>query len=507
MKSRAIALAVLLLAEAFPAAAQVRVAAPAAGAGAFAAAAAPLSPASALRQFERQDWNLVLRSYDDPRPLREAILARQDSKIAVEPARLLKLVDRTPELAGRRRLYEEAVLDWSVFSPETRAALTAAGASEELWRELTLPKRYETLRQVFQNMAGVLITAAPGHPDFAAQYEKALIKVGAVMTDEELAGHRESIERAHRLDENLRAAAKAAGASANATASALVETARSSGDLDAAEAAVADASARLGLIPAAAAPVPAYDLTPAESAALEARLAGAILSAVGGTPSGDALLAEIAGTGLRLSIGATSRDGALATYKHRTKTIVLGGKQLARMTSELGRSPRDLLTDDEALADAAVIYSHLYVHEATHHRQHLWADTLPPKARSLAYNHLSEVEANNAQAKFLKEKRAADPAFAAREARLRKMKGHAGGAMRQPERLASNQDKMSNWLMHGYRRVPTLARASARMIRAGLRSDRLERLELPAGGQAESMLQAALALAERFRVELEKLAR
>ena len=546
MKFRAFALVVALLLAAFPARAQLRAVAPAAEAGSV--HALPLSyalilnsPAPALgagsafladpaaqswfaanrpEQFPAlvrgalglKDWEQVLTSYDDPRLLREAILSRQESPVATDPALLLRMVDRAPALAANRHLYEEAVLDWSTFPVETRAALTAAGSAENVWTALALPDRYETLRRVFQTLAGKLITVEPEDPRFAAQYENALRRVGAVMTDEELEGHLEAVARVKS------AAAK--------TAAALAGEAR-----------------------AEDAPEPSYDLSSAETRALLARLRPAILGLLRGTPSGEALLAEGAG-GLGLSIGQTDRDGALATYHEDSSSIVLGGKQLAELTAALGRSPRDLLTDDEALADAAVLYSHLFVHEATHHRQETWAKRLPAGARRLAYNHSSEIEANNAQAKFLREKRAADPAFAARETRLRDVWGMVAAVMRQPEGLASDPAAMSSWLANGYRHVPTLARSSARLIGYGLlaevrdaglanridvelarrsrltvaqrmelgREDRdgadgfeslatgeLRRLRVSLRGRARAMIAAAAALAERAGVELEKL--
>ena len=448
----------------------------------------------------------MLTSYDDPRQLREAILSRQDSEVATRPALLLKLVDRTPALAAHRRLYEQAALDWSMFSTEERAAFAAAGAPENVWSAMPLPARYEMARRVFQELTATAITVGPEDPGYVAQYEKALSRVGLVMTDEELETHLESI-----------AAAKRASSSAARTAAAL------SADAPAAE----------------DAPAPAYDLSPDETRALLARLEPAILGLVRGTPSGDRVLAGVSGGGLTIGLGSTSRDDALATYHAESSSIVLGEKQLAGLMAALGRSPRDLLTDDEALADAAVLYSHLFVHEATHHRQELWARRLPAGARPLVYNQQSEVEANNAQALFLKEKRAADPAFAAREKRLRGVWGLVAAVMRQPEGLASDPAAMSSWLSNGYRHVPTLARASARLIAFGLDADRrgagvarevdaelarrgrlpanlraedkelttrdLRRLRDSLSGQAQAMVEAVRALSDRVDAELAKL--
>lgn len=436
-----------------------------------------------------QDWEQVLTMHEDPRLLREAILSRQETPLAHDPARLLAMVDRTPALAARREFYELTVLEWSALGPKTRAALTEAGAHEKAWEGLSLDDRYRAIRYAFQKMASEIITVAPGHPDYASQYEAALKRLSPVMTDAELQRHHDELARARRLADGLRRAESAAK-TAGADAEALLAGAKQAPNMTAAEKILSILSSRVGM--AEPEPIkPVYDLSVSESRALVEKLVGAIVRTVGGTEIGDKTMKVGAETGLALTIGVTGGAGTLAHYDNQGG-IVFGGEQLARISSELGRSPRDLLSDDEALADVAVVYSHLFVHEATHHRQKLWNDGLPGAVQHLVYNQQSEVEANNAQAAFLRQKRAADPAFAAREARLRALGGWIGSSLAQPEVLAGDPAKMNMWLSHCYTQVPTLARAGARMIAAGVALDQRY-------GRAVSLIDSELARRRRLR--------
>lgn len=564
MRARRLLLTVALLTAAFPAAAQSRGAsrakvplryeallgarAPTLSAGSAFLTDAPAQlwfrehrpekfPALVRDAFALADWESVLAEHDDPRVLREVILSRQDDALAREPARLLALIDRTPALAAKRRLYAEAVLDWSIFPPDMRADLGAHGAGEENWPRLSLPQRYETLRRVLAQSMANQITIEPGHPDYVRQYEAALARTGPVMTDQELAAHEQSIARARRLSAELSRGAQAAGAAADATAAAL------SGAAHPALEAAPDAAA------------PAYDLSPEETRALLLRLAPALRAYVGGTPLGDELLAAV-GDVDRLGPGVGSSLG-VASYNWESHVVIFNSAILAQVASALGRAPRDLLNDDEALADVAVVYSHLFVHEATHHRQYLRAREYLAANTLLTYHQQSEVEAVRAQARFLKEKRAADPDFAARETRLRTIPGLISDVMRSPGLITSNPHLMKYWLAQHYRLVPSLPRSSARLIQTGItaahesassasRIDALlarrrrrppaERRELQAlgltveeaarqrlpadwiatrelrrlrdalRGQALAMVAAAAALSERARVELERLA-
>jgi len=217
------------------------------------------------------------------------------------------------------------------------------------------------------------------------------------------------------------------------------------------------------------------------------------------------------------------------------------------------------LTDDEALADIAVIYSSVFVHEMTHHRQSLWGRSRFPKkiagsdqVFAYGYNQAWETEAFKAAAAFLKQKRAADPSFAAREARLRRIP--LIDRYFAEEENAKDLAEMPRFRQY-YTAVPTLSRSARQIIALGIENDeknarsaklidvelarrsrlaRLERLALEKNGiafealrgganlkktstsglrrlrdelrgQAQIMLKAANDLIERTRTELEKL--
>jgi hypothetical protein len=145
--------------------------------------------------------------------------------------------------------------------------------------------------------------------------------------------------------------------------------------------------------------------------------------------------------------------------------ICIGTEHLSIIIALLGRSPRDLLTDDEALADLAVIYSGTFVHELTHNNQYFWLRNHVPEGMwGFAFNQDWEREAENAAAGFIKQKRAANPSFAAREARLAQIIKKNATA----ENNTQDPATMKDWLQKSYSHIPTLYRAAARIISIGI---------------------------------------
>lgn len=428
-------------------------------------------PTLVARALAMNDWEQVLTAYEDPRLLREALLARADSSIGSRPAALLALVDRTPALAEKRRLFEMAVLDWSLFGPETLAAVAEAGISQESWERASLAERFEAMRGVYRRLAQAMIAVTPGHSDYAAQFKRALQRVEPLLSNEEIVSHAAMLGRAQRLAKDLKRA-RAAVDRADAAAARLLLLAETSKDIGQVEAVLGKLFPSLGLAPEAP-PAEArhYDLSSAETQALADRLLKATVRLMRGTRVGDALLDELNGSGVTAGIAPRGDHTTIAHFEPETGRIVASGRALVKFAAALGRRPRDLLSDDEAVTDLAVVYSHIFVHETTHYRQHQRAKAAVGDASGQTYSQEWEMEAVAAQAAFLKEKRAADPAFAEREVRLVAQSGPLGQTMAMPEALAGDRARMRSWLQGGYSRVPTMMRVGARLIAAGIQAD------------------------------------
>jgi hypothetical protein len=453
-------------------------------------------PAVVARAFELQDWKATLAAHDDPRTLREAALARADDPIGASPAALLGVVDRDPSLAPRRRLFEIAALEWGAMAEGTRAVLVEQGRDARSWESLTLPERYDAVRAAHETIVARTVTAPPGTPEFAAQYEAAVKRARPVMNDAELAAHAEELARAQSVAEAMTRAERAAGAAGGAAAVLLAE-ARASGSLDEAAGRVDALLARLGAAPrrVPASRSPSLGLTPRENDAFSAEFARALERELSDTPIGRETLAALRERPARVLVGPTLPDVA-ARYSTARVEIVVSDRELAALALALGRAPRELLTDPGLRRDAARFFAPFVVHEGAHHRQFTWALADASKApRVTLYGQHWEHEAYAAQAAFLRQKRAVDPGFAAFVERLRAALPVLAGEHDLPEQLDRDPAGQRRWLERTYRTAPTLARVAAKQIRAGI-----------AAALVDESFAAAARLMARSDAELRRLA-
>jgi len=452
-------------------------------------------PAVVARALELQDWKQTLTAHDDPRTMREAALARIDDPIAASPSALLGLVDREPALAAKRRVYEIAALEWRALSETTRAVLVEQGSDERAWQSAPLPERYDAVREAQETLVSRTIVASPGTPEYAAQYEEAMKRARAVMNDAEIAAHAEELSRARSVAEAM-ARAERAVAAAGGTGAALLDEARASGSLDEAAARVDELLARLGadprLAPAARAPILA--LTTEERERFSSDFSDALALELSDTPLGQETLAAIRARPARIVVGPTLPDVA-ASYSSARVSITVSDRELAVFASALGRAARDLLSDAGLRRDAARFFAPFVVHEGAHHRQFTWARADAPKGlRVNYYSQQWEHEAYAAQAAFIRQKRRADPGFAVFLERMQAVLPRLAAEHALPEDMDRDPAAHRLWLARTYRTAPTLARAAARQLRAGI-----------AASLADEALAAVGRLMDRSRSELRRL--
>jgi hypothetical protein len=429
-------------------------------------------PSFVARALELSDWRKTFAAHDDPRQLREALLARADDPLGASPAALLALAGRDPVLAKKRRLLEVAALEWNGISEETRAILLEQGRDEESWSSLPLPERYDAVRAAHEAFVARTVTAAPGTPEFAAQYERALLRVRALMTDEEREAREAELARAKAVADAL-ARAERAVADAGGAGAALLASARGGADLDEASARVNALLESLGQNPAplGAAREPSLDLSPAERAEFSARMADAFAAELSGAPIGREILDALRESPAVVRVGALP-SGNAASYSPARNEIVVSERELAVVAAGLGRSPRDLLTDEGLRRDAALFFAPFFVHEGQHHRQYMWA-----RSRGLRgpYSQQWEHEAYAAQAAFIRQKRRAAPRLAQLQSRLSATSPSLATELNLPDSIDRAPVEHRVWLARTYRTAPTLARAGAKIIAAGVAAAAEER--------------------------------
>jgi len=201
---------------------------------------------------------------------------------------LLALVDRTPELAERRRLVEVAALEWTIVSDETRTMLAQMSVDEGAWARMKLPQRYESLRRVYAGWVAKTLTAAPGTEEYAKQYEKVLTKTQGVLTNEELADRKRESKQAQEVAAAL-TRAKAAVEAAGGDAAALLDAAKAAGSLDGVSRVLAPVHRHLGIEapPPQRAEEPSLVLEPRERRWLTHSFYNALLDELSGEPIGE----------------------------------------------------------------------------------------------------------------------------------------------------------------------------------------------------------------------------
>lgn len=449
------------------------------------------------RALRLDDWRRTLTAHDDPRLLREAVLARADDQVGSSPAALMGLVDRAPALAANRRLYAIAALEWDALSPTTRTELEAQGHEAGAWKTMNLPERYDAVRQALGALAARMITAAPGTPEYAAQYEAAAARARSVMSDDEIAARAAELARAHSVAQAL-ARAEAASSAAGGVAAELLSQARSAEDLDEASARVDAALAALGQAPTTREGALVPELTPEEDARLSALMSDSLTQELSGTPIGRETLAALRENPATVAVGPTL-PGVAARYTPSRGAVTIGERELSAFAAAFDRDPRALLTDPRLRSDAALFFAPYFVHEVQHHRQFVWS-----RAHGLngVYSQEWEQEAYAAQAAFIRQKRAQSPRLDALQRRLAERLPHLAAELNLPEDMDRDPAAHGLWLARTYRTIPTASRSAARLIDTALAA-------APARGAADSAVEAALdaaaGLLERSRAELTRL--
>ncbi|MFI5361350.1 MAG: hypothetical protein ACHQ49_05215 [Elusimicrobiota bacterium] len=427
-------------------------------------------PALTRQALALSDWKQVLSIRDSPRLMREAIFSRQDVALGRDAAALLALLDRDPELTENRAEVELAVLEWSRISAETRAALAGEGIDETIWPGLSIARRYEAVRRIYHLAAAETITAAPGTAEYAAQFEKILMRSRGLMTNEELDSRRRELKLAQDAAAALQRARDAvAKAGSDAESAGLLAAAEDARDLDEIARRLEPLNRRLGLgappVPRAAEPI--MDLSLAEKAGLENELFSAILTELRGDPVGEEIRAFLIEHPRRLIVGSV-RHGAAAFYDADTGDIHIGESLFVRTAASLGHSPRELLSDPRARREMAIAFAAVVVHETIHARQYHWvSDPLGRRAGEKVYSQQWELEAFAAQDAFLRGKKKSDTAYFPLAERLRAAGGPVETLLDEQAPAGLDSAEFRRGLLYGYRQVPTLERVGARLIRAG----------------------------------------
>ncbi|MBI3299611.1 MAG: hypothetical protein HYZ75_15710 [Elusimicrobia bacterium] len=361
------------------------------------------------RALELKDLRgLITGGHNDVRALRLGLQGRPNCAFCQVPEKLL---------AWRQRFFgkEDAVLkaavyDWATMPPERQAWLKDHASPEEVWRRLTYSERQEVLRGWALSEREALLKADPRTRGELGLMGARMNEMTAVLTGNESVAvwqrYAQAEQAVLRLEE---ARAKLKGSKDPALQAKLAEAEKAK-DLDSRLSALGALfdGARIAApgLRAQAPSRPDQAFTP-ESRALVAELVKTgMLAETKGTFAGAELTEFYAKVPMKVAIAPTE-GSAVAWYWDGVMSF--NERHISEFVKARGKSLDDLARDQALLKELNLELVPVFVHEAVHHRQDVWA-----KAQGIPSNwsQHQEQEAMMAHALFVTQKAKTDKAYA-----------------------------------------------------------------------------------------------
>ena len=384
------------------------------------------------RALSFEDWRQTLAGFDNPRKLREALLAPGREELARNPERTLALTGHD----GDRAVLEKALLEWRTLEEPVARRIGDSGVTELEWMTWPLEKRLNAAHTFAQKYADQLLSGAETAADYAAASQEALRVLGPLSLDEA-----ELLARTRRFEQEQR------------VVGAVSEAEREAAGFSA-PAAEPEAPATLGL-------------SAEQRVRLATKLHAELLRQLRAAPAGCDLADFYRRSSLILQFSPAGRE-VMGQYDPHEGAVLLGEASLVETLAALGRRPLELLDDEHALRELAMALSPLLVHEATHQRQFEDAADrgLTVNDALRFYNLDWEHEALTAQTAYVESRRRSDPEFAAL---VERMKGSdALDAILPWDELLRHPDAFADFLRGHYRRMPTVEGGAARLVARGI---------------------------------------
>lgn len=359
---------------------------------------------------ELRDLKVLLRGYgQEKRVIREGLAARPDCKFCQDATALLAWSDKYK--AAPHDLLRESLYEWDTLPAARRRGLSAQGATAASWTALSFRDRRLKLKAWAMAEYGALMKIVPKN---AAELAAVQERDSAV---EEFLGHDESIGLSERVSRDeaavtgLADAEKRLARTKDPQLKAALDAARNAPDLESRLSALSKLFDGLHIadpsLQTAAPMAPGKGFDAATSRLVAEMLGPALLRETRGTHAGDAIAAFYAKTPMKITL-ESEPSGNIATYSEGV--LNFGRENIEDFLKSRGRSARDLIAQPALLSDLVREVAPVFVHEATHHRQDVWAKDLHIKD---SWSQYQEIEAMETEAVFVLEKSSRDPAYRA----------------------------------------------------------------------------------------------
>lgn len=359
---------------------------------------------------ELRDLRQMLRGYQrEKRVLREGLAARPDCSFCQDSRRLLAWSARWH--AAPDDLLRKAVFEWDSLPDARRRWLIKRGVSRASWDGTRFVDRLAKLREWAEEERAAIMKAVPRTAQDLERLRDRASDVDEYLDHDDAYGLDERLARDEAAVEALADAEKRLARATDPKLKAALAAAEKAGDLETRLARLGEIFDGLHVPNAAlhtAAPMPAGQGFDDATAKLVADMLGpALLRETRGTRAGDDLEAFYAKTPMTITL-KPEPSGNLATYFGGT--LNFGRGDIEDFLKARGRSARDLTTQPALLGDLARELAPVFVHEATHHRQDVWAQD---KGIKDSWSQYQEIEAMETEAAFVLEKSAIDPSYRA----------------------------------------------------------------------------------------------
>ncbi len=360
---------------------------------------------------ELQDIGDLLMGLSDPRAIRLGLKQREHCKFCSVPAKLETWFKKEIPWADATRIktLREATWAWEFIPPDAIPSLTIKALDRAEWEKLDFPARMNHIGEWSDAELADMLTTTPRTQAEQKAMEARAWTINGTAGNSDRARLWERVNHAKMAVDGLARAEKLVGL--DPARRQALEDARGA-DLDGMLAGLNGLFDAAGVkdpaLRAAAPPKEGQRFDDASRGLVAGLLRTGLMNETKGTYAGRELTEFYQSNTLDLRIEATTKGREHWIGWHQGGVITFNQKHIEDYLKAEGKDIKDIAREPELLRRLTVQLAPLFVHEATHQRQMVWARE--NKLPWVGGQHL-ELETMQVAALFIVEKRRNDPSF------------------------------------------------------------------------------------------------
>lgn len=360
---------------------------------------------------ELKDIGDLVMGMSQPRAIRLGLEKRAHCKFCAQPARLEAWFRKEIPWADDSRIkaLREATLAWEFVPAPAKPTLAKKPLDAAAWDKLDFPARMAHIREWSDAELAAILKTTPRTPAEYKAIEARAQAIGGVVGNSESARLWERVNHAKMAVDGLARAEKLVGRDpAKRKALEAARGADLEGMLDGLNGLFDGAGVKDPAFRAAAPPKPGQRFDDASRALVAGLLSTGLMKETEGTFAGKDLTEFYEKNKLDLRVKPPLKGQENWIGWHQGGVITFNERHIEEYLKADGRNIKDLSRDPELLRRLTVQLAPLFVHEATHQRQMVWA--AEQRLPWMGGQNL-ELETMQVEALFIVEKRRRDPSF------------------------------------------------------------------------------------------------